>query len=713
MGTGLPQQALRVAHAPLIAPTGDGLDLVVGVEVGSEDRGERMPALDFQGKAYRIWSEVANFTEAAPDSRVYLVDRASGLVTFAPRLQRVDPQGVLADPPVTLAAVPAAGREIRAWYRWGGGEAGNVGAGMLTSLKDPIPGVQVGNPAPATGGGAAETLDNALLRGPEEIHSLRRAVTARDFETLACRGSAAVARARAFTKAQLWRHARPGTVEVLLVPKLGTFEQRGGGVVTADALRALHTEDVRTRIQAALQDCAPLSIEVLVNHVRYKTVTVNVSLVVHRGEDLDAVRARVADRLHLTINPLPTPLQRHGWRFGEPLRASHVYDIVLAEPGVSYVEQVRFTVDEVPDKDVRALAVDPTQPATWYAASGGILFRSLNDGDGWEPAGRFEGERVNSVAPSPQRPGLLAAATQLADGGAQVHVSRDCGEHWTPAATLAFTVHDMAWLLRGIVDVLLMATDKGLYELSLEEGATPAQIEVDAKNPSGGFYAVVAFADARGGLNVAVSAQEEGGVFLSRQGGRSGTFAMIGLKGEDIRVLALQRVGLRSFLWAGVTTAGNDVGKGCLRWELPAASDTVEAPEGWRGMGTGWSGGSCRALDFDDTTAFAATHFAGINRLDASKPESAWQPSPIPCGLPVRGADRLYAPVSALAVAPGGRLVFAGGAQGVFRSRDGAATFDASSSREFAEKVALPPTWLFCSGPHEVDVVTADEAHAD
>lgn len=178
MGTGLPQQALRVAHAPLIAPTGDGLDLVVGVEVGSEDRGERMPALDFQGKAYRIWSEVANFTEAAPDSRVYLVDRASGLVTFAPRLQRVDPQGVLADPPVTLAAVPAAGREIRAWYRWGGGEAGNVGAGMLTSLKDPIPGVQVGNPAPATGGGAAETLDNALLRGPEEIHSLRRAVTA-------------------------------------------------------------------------------------------------------------------------------------------------------------------------------------------------------------------------------------------------------------------------------------------------------------------------------------------------------------------------------------------------------------------------------------------------------------------------------------------------------------------------------------------------------
>ena len=43
-----------------------------------------------------------------------------------------------------------------------------------------------------------------------------------------------------------------------------------------------------------------------------------------------------------------------------------------------------------------ALAADSFQPHTWYAGSGGVLFRSLNDGEGWEPAGRFEGERCST-----------------------------------------------------------------------------------------------------------------------------------------------------------------------------------------------------------------------------------------------------------------------------------------------------------------------------
>ncbi len=65
---------------------------------------------------------------------------------------------------------------------------------MLTTIKEPIK-VAVDNPKPATGGRAAETLENALVRGPQELHTLSRAVTARDFQLVAERASGAVARA--------------------------------------------------------------------------------------------------------------------------------------------------------------------------------------------------------------------------------------------------------------------------------------------------------------------------------------------------------------------------------------------------------------------------------------------------------------------------------------------------------------------------------------
>lgn len=713
-GTGLPRQMVKASQPPIVAPTGDNLDLIVGVEASAEELGERVPAISVDGVSYRIWRQVDNFTEAGVGSFAYLVDRVSGRINFAPAVHAVDAEvGHLESASGTLARVPAPGRKIMLWYRRGGGEEGNVTANTLVVMRDAIRGLQVTNPEPATGGAAAETVANAMLRGPEEMHSLRRAVTARDFEAVALRSSAGMARAKAFTKAELWTYARAGTVEVLIVPRLGNIDQRGGTAITGDTLRAQETDDVRAQILAALDQRRPLGTACLVNWVRYKTVQVKVRVVVHRGEDAEAVRLRVLSRLQLTINPLPTTLQATGWPFGEPLRASHVYDIVLAEPGVSYADQVRFIVDEVPDKDVQAVVLDPFQPGTWYASSEEILFRSLNNGDGWEAAGRFEGQTVDAIVASPHRAGLIAACGRLTDDSCRVHVSRDSGESWQQVAGLAFSINDIAWLDRDEVAVLLMATDKGLYELALEPEASPLQLTVDKGNPARGFYAVVSFVDGRGGHNVAVAARQSGGVFLSRNAGRTESFAAIQPAGEDIRVLAVQRLGLSSFLWAGVTVAGNEQGKGCMRWELPSSPQAIESPEGWRSMSLKWQGGSCRAIAFDGLTVFVGTHFAGVAKLDSAKPDTGWVTSGIQCGLPMRGSDKLFAPVPAVAVAHDGTLLMAGGGAGIFCSANGGSIFERASSREFAEKVALPPTWLFCSGAHAVVVVNADATNRD
>lgn len=709
VGNGTAGQTFTVKRPPIIAPTGDP-DLTVGVEASPEEMDERVPALKYGDKIFRIWREVANLAEIGADRFVYLVDRVSGTITFAPALRMPGEEGQLNLQPSALGEVPNSGREIRAWYWRGGGAEGNLPANTLTTLKDGIPGVEVTNPAPASGGRPAETLENALLRGPQQLHSLRRAVTARDFEQFAERSErspGSIARAKAFTRAAFWKHAVPGTVEVLLVPWYLPEDQRSNGSVTAAKLREQATEEVRAGIQAALDERRPLGTMCLVDWVRYKTVRVKARVVVHRGENAAAVKSRVLDRLHQSINPLPTPLRPSGWRFGEPLRQFDVYDTVRQEPGVRYVDDVVFQVDGVPDTQITAIAVDAFQPRTWYAAAGEMLYRTLNDGEGWEPSGSFPGETVEVVRAHPKTPGILVIATSLQSEGARICVSMDCGENWQQAAQLTFRVNDLAWMIREGVSVLLLATEKGLYELPLQPEASPVQVEVDPQNPSRGYYAVTTTITIRGTAYVAVAAQSTGGVFFSDRGGKSKTFSYSGLKGEEVRVLEVQQEGPLSFLWAGVYAQGNEPGKGCFRLEIEGSA------EGWRAYTKGWDGGSCRAIALQGARVLAATHHSGVVGLDSSKEDSSWQTSGIRCGLPLRSGERIFHMVDAVAARVenerGPALIMAGGPEGVYRSADGGGEYKECSGREFRDKVTIPQTWLFCSGEHEIDVMSEDE----
>jgi len=713
-GTGLPGSSVTARRAPIVAATSDDLELIVGVEAAREELTGRVRAIEYAGKAYIVWRESEDFSNLLGRKLVYIVDRITGNITFAPAVQSKDETGNLEATPQTLADVPKADRQIRLWYCSGGGPAGNVAANTLTTLRDPIPGVTVTNPEPATGGRAAESLDNALVRGPQELHSLQRAVTASDFESLAMRSSGvaaasgSIARAKAFTKAMLWVHAPPGTIEVLLVPFVPE-EQRPEGRVTQEALKAHQTDEALANIQRSLSERRPLGTTCLVNWVKYKDVRVEARAIVHRGEDAEAVKRRVLMRLHQTINPLPSTLPSPGWAFGQPLRVSHVYDIMLAEPGVSYVDSVQLFVDEVPEKDISSLANDAFQADTWYATTHGQMFRSMDNGDGWEMIDNFpDDEETVHVRVNTLQAGLVAAVTSLPAGGSRVYVSNDCGETWRGAALTAFAVNDLAWTSRQGLPLLIMATDNGLYELVLKENAIPMPIAVDASRPTLGFTAVAASVGIRGTFFVAASARSKNGVFFSSRSGESGSFTLIGGKDDDIRVLEVQQDGAQTFLWAGSFVAGNEAPKGCLRWELRGSDPPGEGTRFIKG----WAGGSCRGLAFTRAFAYAATHEGGVLWLDLNKgDQAAWHAPVTTCGLPIRGqADLRFHPVTAIAGDDETNIVLAGGPLGIYRSNDNGTSYQSSSSIVFPDRVTLPDTWLFVSGEHKVEVVSEDEA---
>jgi hypothetical protein len=722
--------SFSVRRPPIIAPSGDPLDLLVGVEADPGEIRETETAIEFDGRSYLVWREVDDFSELGPEDTVYIADRAEGTILLAPAARVLLPDGSFRDDTRALAAVPRSGRQVRAWYRRGGGQSGNVAASSLTALRDAIPALNVTNLAPATGGREAEPLANALVRGPQDLHSLSRAVTARDFQLVAQRSSGSIARAHAFTQAALWQYATPGTVELVLVPALPDPALASG--VTAEQLHGLETQDALTQVQRAIDERRPLGTSCLVNWANYKTVRVKATIVVQREEDVAGVRQRVDERLHLSVNPLPTDRSAGGWPFGQALYASNIYKIVLSEPGVRYARGVRIHVDEVPDQKVAALEADAFQPNTWYAGSGGILFRSLNDGDGWEPMGRFSDEIVQVARVHPEMAGLLAVATIPATGsGSSIHVSWDSGETWPFTRHFGFRVRDVAWLTRDGAPLLLMATGAptddeqgkggGLYQIGVTPGADPVQVIVDPTNQDLPFYAVAAVQEVRGEVSVAVAAQSKGGVFLSSDGGRGNSFRPIGLKEKDVRVLAIQRDGPRSWLWAGTASPGGEAnGEGCFRRELLGAED----PPGWDPFGPehGWDTGTCWDLAFAGGRVLAATQQAGVLDLDSTAATPAWKrPNLESSGLPVRDFQSgrgTFQPVNAVAADPSAQRVMAGGPLGVYRTSSvppdgsipvstepGALHYESCKEQDFAEEVTLPPTWLFVCGANELEVV--------
>jgi hypothetical protein len=70
----------------------------------------------------------------------------------------------------------------------------------------------------------------------------------------------------------------------------------------------------------------------------------------------------------------------------------------------------------------------------------------------------------------------------------------------------------------------------------------------------------------------------------------------------------------------------------------------------------------------------------------------------------------LFEQLDTVATGPG--LVLAGSAQGVFGSTNGGDSYESRSQTDFIESVALPSTWLFVSGTHQITVVSEGEPSA-
>jgi hypothetical protein len=690
LSTGVAGQVFQVRQPPIVAwleDDGGSNGLKLGIEVvGKERRNDDWADPDSKTH-YRLWKEVESFSTGTAAGEEYRVDRQAGLIFFAPAARSSNSQ-----PVQPLAAVPPAKREVRVWYAHGGGTVGNcVDAGQLKTLifvpgQPSIPVLEMTNPAPARGGFDAETLENALVRAPQKIYAQNRAVTAREFESIVL-NNRQIARARALPQASLWRHGLPGTVDIVMVPGLTETQKM-------DLKTLLKTQEEANlqAIEVELKNRSPIGIGSRLRWARYKQVKVEAHITYQGNEADSAVQQRVIRRINRLISPLPTVqvpeddgasnmiTPASGWPFGQQLRLSSIYSQILVDDSSRLlITSLDIQIEHAPYENISCLAADFIQPHTWYAGSGQKLFRSSNNGTGWElvlhlsqdekdtvlrrdenknwAQGRpARDEMVRNVCPSPDRAGMVALSSETTVKGAlqsSLYLTLDCGESWYQLAVMQESgtalqpgkIEDMAWLVRGSRPILLLATDGGLLEVNLDFDADGSLVDVDfyqvpvlADQLSHPAYALAVVRSRRGPQLVVVALKGRRGLYTSTGDSlRSGTqFTPLAIKetdqyrGEDIRHLNVQYLGDRIFLWAAVM-AITDNGQGCYRWQIDQSGNVIDDSGVW--ISENWSGGSCLAVAFDRNLVYAATAWGGLLRgsIDEQHPTRppAWSRFPM------------------------------------------------------------------------------------
>jgi predicted phage baseplate assembly protein len=304
-------QRFPVRRAPVLAGAGDPI-----LECSTDD-------------GWAPWTEVQNFAAAGPDDPVFVLDAAAGEVQLGPAVRQPDGSIRL------YGRVPAKGEQLRLRsYATGGGRGGNVSRGAISVLKSSIPYVaRVENRQAARGGVDGEDLENAKQRGPIQLRTRARAVTAEDFEQLSREAAPEVGRVRCLAAGE---GLEAGSVRLLVVPSAP--EDRG----RLRFEQLIPSEETLQAIASRLEGSRLVGTRVLVEPPLYQGVTVVARLRSRPRASVARVEAAALDALFAHLNPIRGGPDGQGWPFGRPVQSGEIFSILQSVPDVELVEDVRI-----------------------------------------------------------------------------------------------------------------------------------------------------------------------------------------------------------------------------------------------------------------------------------------------------------------------------------------------------------------------------------
>lgn len=292
---GHPDQLFNISHTPVVA---DSLKLVT--EVDSQEQ---------------TWQQVDSLLRSDRDDLHYTLNPNKGEIRFGNGCQ---------------GQIPAAGATIIATeYRYGGGKAGNVGAGMIDTPLN-IPGnLEITNERPAVGGREEQDIEDLMAEAPHRLRSRNRAVTGEDFTALA-QQAGGIAKAVAIPQAHPdFRDVLvPGTVTVVIVPD----NKERAPQPSSDEIRYMCSY---------LDEYRLLTSEVYVKGPNYYDIKVEVNVEAQPYASFDKVTQDVIEAIDAYLDPLGRTAtgerDGNGWSFGKEFYPNSLYHVILGVKDVGAV----------------------------------------------------------------------------------------------------------------------------------------------------------------------------------------------------------------------------------------------------------------------------------------------------------------------------------------------------------------------------------------
>jgi hypothetical protein len=276
---------------------------------------------------YRPWQQLANFSGASLNDRVYQFDASTGSVIFGDGIR---------------GKRPAPGERIRAArFHAGGGASGNLPAGSVRQLlSGSAAELQVQQDWPLSGGQEAESVAQAEQRIPAELRHRDRAVTREDFIQLAQDNPLVpVGRAELIpglmpgnSPAAIQTDV-PGVVSLLVMPPaepaLGAAPRPSAGLLN-DLFRYLAP---RTLLGTELYVLSP----------QFVPVALSLSLEVMDRSNLTSILQAVEKNLLASLWPLaPGGFNGTGWPLGRELDVNELRTLAGRTPGVLAINELQL-----------------------------------------------------------------------------------------------------------------------------------------------------------------------------------------------------------------------------------------------------------------------------------------------------------------------------------------------------------------------------------
>ncbi|MEG1683023.1 MAG: baseplate J/gp47 family protein [Oscillospiraceae bacterium] len=302
------------------------METLLPAQIAALEKGDSFrPVRDAAGilqEAWVRWEEREDFALSHPDDRHYLLDRNEGTVRFSDGLSgRIPPSGK--QETIEILSVT------------GGGLAGNVAAGAINRSSRALGFVStVENPRPTAGGCEQETFEQAIHRGGAALRHGDRAVTGRDFESLALEATRNIVRARCFPNRDDGGQRRPGWVTLVVV-----LRDYAAGADFFPAVQAQVLDYITCRCGGNLAALEHFHVV----QPQFLELCVKVELTVGSFNQVFPVREEIGRRLEVFLNPMTGNFDGKGWAVGQIPNDTQLRNCLSGVRGISFLKHVSAT----------------------------------------------------------------------------------------------------------------------------------------------------------------------------------------------------------------------------------------------------------------------------------------------------------------------------------------------------------------------------------